>query len=308
LPELTLVLGADGFLGRNVMRYFCDHDWPVVGIGRAVGDFADATVVDRALAEAPPAGRILHLVTRQRTGPVQYGIQAELLAINSRIHLNVLEAWRCRQPQATLVSTGSSCAYPESVTPLGEDRFQAGRLHPSVYGYGLAKQLLAVGSATYAAQYGLRYLHCILATVFGPGDHRDPDRMHFLTALLERAAREQGAGGTRLTVWGDPGTVREVLYVDDQIEAMLAAEQAFSNRIVNCAANAPVTIDAVARAITRVLDWKADLYYPPDSFRGASYKVLDSSTFLDATGWSPRFDLEGGLRQTLAADREAVAC
>ena len=52
-------------------------------------------------------------------------------------------------------------------------------MHPSVRGYGLAKQMLAVGSETYAAQYGLRYLHLILATVYGPGDHKEADRSHF---------------------------------------------------------------------------------------------------------------------------------
>jgi GDP-L-fucose synthase len=308
LPEPIIVLGANGFLGRNVTRYLRERGWPVVPIGREAGDLAEDGVADRLLGEAPPATRIFHLVTRQRTGPVQYQLQGELLAINSRIHMNVLEAWRCRQPQAVLISTGSSCAYPESDQPLAESMFQAGPLHPSVIGYGLAKQLLAVGCATYAQQYGLRYLHCILATVYGPGDHRQPDRMHFLTALLNRAVIEKHAGNSTLTVWGDPTTVREVLYVDDQIEAILAAEQAFVDRIVNCAANAPVTIDEVARAITGALDWKADLYYPPDSFRGASFKVLDSSMFLQATGWRPRVDLDTGLRRTLVADEVGVAC
>jgi GDP-L-fucose synthase len=231
-----------------------------------------------------------------------------LLAINSRIHVNVLEAWRRRQPQAKLLSTGSSCAYPESAAPHAETSFQSGPLHPSVRGYGLAKQLLAVGCDAYAQQYGLRYLHCILATVYGPADHREPDRMHFLTALLERAVAEQRRGGNTLTVWGDPATVREVLYVDDQIEAILAADAAFTDRLINCAANTPTTVGEVAHAITQVLGWEADLYYPPDSFRGASYKVLDSSCFLATTGWQPRFSLEAGLRSTVNADYGLLTC
>ena len=242
------------------------------------------------------------LVTRQRTGPAQYEIQADLLTINSLVHLNVLEAWHRHQPQAKLVSVGSSCAYPESDTPLPEGAFQRDRLHPSVRGYGLAKQLVAVGSDLYAQQYGLRYLHCILATVYGPGDHKEPDRSHFMTALIDRAVREQRAGGRRFTVWGDPATVRELLYVDDQIEAILSADAAFSNTILNCGANQPITIGEVADAICKALGWEAAIYSPPDSFRGASFKVLDSAQFLSATGWVPRVDLESGIRATLAAD------
>src|SRR2546430_14991078 len=88
--------------------------------------------------------------TKQRTGQVQFGIQGDLLAVNARIHLNVLEAWRQFQPRAKLISTGSSCVYPELDHPIGEAAFQSGPMHASVRGYGLAKQMLAVGSEAYA--------------------------------------------------------------------------------------------------------------------------------------------------------------
>ncbi|MDE3074326.1 MAG: NAD-dependent epimerase/dehydratase family protein [Chloroflexota bacterium] len=297
-----LLLGADGFLGGNFRRYFESHGRPVHAIGRAAGDLTDPAVADGIFATAPKVNRIFHLVTRQRTGAIQYDIQGELLAINSRIHLNVLEAWRRHQPQAKLITAGSSCAYPESDRPLAESAFQTGPLHPSVEGYGLAKQLLAVGCDVYAKQYGLHYLHCILATVYGPKDHKEPGRSHFMTALLDRAVREMREGGRQFTVWGQPGTVRELLYVDDEIEAVLAADARFSDTILNCAANQPVTIGEVAEAIVGVLDWHAEITYPADSFQGTSFKVLDSSRFLQATGWKPRFPLTKGLRLTLAED------
>ena len=161
--------------------------------------------------------------------------------------------------------------------------------------YGLAKQMLAVGSEVYAIEHGLRYLHCILATLYGPFDHAEPDRAHFIGGMLDRAMAEQAAGSRTFTVWGAPETVRECLYVTDQIEAILAADAAFENTILNCAVNAPVTIDEVGRTILEVLCWEAEIVYPPDSFRGTSRKVLDSTRFLRATGWGPRIDLADGL-------------
>jgi len=300
-PEIDLIVGGDGFLGRNLQDHLAPLGRRVVSIGRADGDLADAATVDRLFAAAPKAGRIFHVVTRQRTGSVQYGIQGELLAINARIHLNVLEAWRLHQPQAKLISTGSSCAYPDLEEPLGEDRFQTGPAHPSVRGYALAKQVLAVGSAAYAEQYGLRYLHCILATMYGPHDHLAPDRSHFMGAMIDRAARERAAGATQFTVWGAPDTVRELLYVADQIDAILAADAAFENEILNCAANAPLTIHEAAQAILTALEWPAEIVYPQDTFRGAARKVLDSSRFLERTGWRPRVGLVDGIRAVLAA-------
>lgn len=292
-----LILGADGFLGRNLEAHLASQGRRVARIGRADGDLSDAPTVERLFSAAPKVQRIFHVVTRQRTGAVQYGLQGELLAINARVHLNVLEGWRRHQPQAKLISTGSSCAYPESDSPLPEEAYQTGRLHPSVKGYGLAKQVLAIGAQSYAEQYGLRHLHCILATLYGPHDHVAPDRSHFLGAMMHRAVAEMRAGQTSFSVWGDPAAVREALYVEDQIEAILAADAAFENEILNCAANAPVTVGEAASAVLEALDWPAKIVSPENSFQGTSYKVLDSTRFLQRTGWRPRFGLVEGFRR-----------
>jgi GDP-L-fucose synthase len=300
----SLILGSDGFLGRNLEAYFKGHGLPFVSLGRNAGDLCDRPTVLRLFDELPPVDRILHVATFQRTGRRQYEIPADLLDTNMRIHLNVLEAWARHQPQAKLISTGSSCAYPEHPEPIPERMFQAGKLHDSVRAYGLAKQALAVGSEVYGTQYGLQWLHCILATMFGPFDHLEPDRSHFIGGMAARAIREQREGKSSFTVWGSPDIVRECLYVDDQIEAILAADARFDNAIVNCGANTALSIDAVARAILRVLDWDAEIAYPEDTFRGTTAKVLDSTRFLDATLWVPRISLEDGLRR-LVRDLQA---
>ncbi|MGE0223831.1 MAG: NAD-dependent epimerase/dehydratase family protein [Acetobacteraceae bacterium] len=296
----TIVLGADGFLGRHIVRIWRERGWPVHPVGRSAGDFTDTAVVDSVFRSAPRAGRILHAVTRQRTGAIQYEIQGELLRDNARIHLNVLEAWRRYQPQAKLVTLGSSCVYPESPAPLPETAFRSGPPHPSVRGYAQAKEVLITGSETYGSQYGLKWLHCILATVYGPGAHTEPHRSHFMAALIARAAATHRAGGTEFEVWGSLDTVRDLMFVDDQIEAVINADTAFENRILNVTANTPVTIGQCAGAVLRALDWNARIVQPPGSFQGAGYKSLDSAIFLNAVSWRPRIGLEDGVRLVLA--------
>ena len=201
----TIVLGADGFLGRNLVAHWRARGWPVHPVGRAAGDFTDAAVVDLAFRDAPKAGRILHAITKQRTGAIQYEIQGELLRDNARIHLNVLDAWRAHQPQAKLISLGSSCVYPESPQPLPEDAFRSGAPHPSVRGYATAKEILAIGCETFGAQYGLQWLHCILATVYGPHAHTEAHRSHFMAALIARAAAGKARGDADVRGLGQPG-------------------------------------------------------------------------------------------------------
>ena len=298
----TIVLGADGFIGAHLVRRCHAAGWPVYAIGRAAGDFTDAAVVEAALSAAPEAGRILHAITRQRTGPLQYGIQGELLHDNARIHLNVLEAWRLHQPQAKLISLGSSCTYAEAAHPTPEEAFGIGVPHPSVRGYALAKQVLATGSATYGQQYDMRWLHLVMATVYGPRAHHEDGRAHFMAAMIARAVRTMRSGVNSFEVWGNPDTVRDLLHVEDQIDAILTADAAFTDLILNITPNAPVTIGGCARAILAALSWNAEIAYPPGSFQGAGFKSLDSSRFLQATGWRPRLTLEEGILLVVNAD------
>ena len=296
----SIILGSDGFIGRNLMEYFAARGWPSHGIGRAAGDLTQAVHVQAAFASAPRATRIFHAVTKQRTGQIQYQLQGELLRENAAIHLNVLEAWRQHQPQAKLITLGSSCVYPESPEPLPEEAFHTGQPHPSVRGYALAKEMLAIGQESYGTQYGLPWLHCILATVYGPHAHTEAQRSHFMAALIARAAAAKAAGAAEFEVWGSPETVRDLLFVSDQIEAILAADQAFANRIINVTSQQPVTIGACAAGVLRALDWEVPMVSPPGSFQGAGYKSLDSTRFLAATGWRPRISLEEGVRLSLA--------
>jgi len=120
--------------------------------------------------------------------------------------------------------------------------------------------------------------------------------------MFHRAIEEKREGKTEFSVWGDPGAIREVLYVEDQIAAILAADAAFENVILNCAANDRISVGESANAILEVLDWNARVVSPRTSFQGAKFKVLDSSLFLERTGWRPRYNLVSGLRQLYAAE------
>jgi GDP-L-fucose synthase len=298
----VIIVGSDGFLGRNLSRYFIERGIPCYGIGRDAGDLSLPDIADRAFANAPKADRIFHTVTRQRTGPSQYQLQGELMAINSLIHINILKAWATYQPAAKLLSMGSSCTYPESDLPLPESQFGAGGAHPSVYGYAQGKLTIATGSRAFGEQYNLKWLHCVLATMFGPCDHKAEDRSHFMGAMIDRAVREKVNKAASFSVWGNHDTVRELLFVDDQIDAIVAADGTFENRILNVGVNTEVTVRDAASAILDALKWQVPLTSPPGSFQGAGYKMLDSSEFLKATSWSQKISLREGTSRILSAE------
>ena len=59
------------------------------------------------------------------------------------------------QLEVKLISTGSSCAFPERDTPLLKTTSRAVRCKYRLRANGLAKQVLAIGCRAYGEQYGL---------------------------------------------------------------------------------------------------------------------------------------------------------
>ena len=293
----SLIIGADGFLGKNMCHYFDGHGFPYIPIGKQEGDLRDRDNCIRIFSTLPTVERIFHLVTFQRTGNIQFEIPADLYQNNVRIHSNIVECWAKFQPQALFISTGSSCTYPDSDVALDESLFGLGPLHESVRYYALAKQFLVELSNAYAKQYGLKHLHCILSTLYGPHDHVESDRCHFINGMVIRALQEKQESKTAFTVFGSPDITRECLFVVDQIEAILLASLYFHNRVINCSANEKtvVTLQKVAETILKLLDWNATIQYPAQSFQGSKKKILDSSVFLQKTGWLPKTPLIEGL-------------
>ena len=284
------------------MDYAHKHGLNWVGFGRSDGDLTDLAVAEQAIKKAKNASHIFHVVTRQRTGSEQLYIQGDMLQINSRIHLNVLDAWRRLAPHAKLVSTGSSCAYPESNKPLAEELFGTGELHPSVTGYGMAKRILAEGSEITAKQHNLKYLHVILATLYGPFDHKVANRSHFAGGMLNRAVESKRNNSQLYEVNGHPNTTRDLLYVTDQIDAILEAEANFENQILNCSSNCPVTLGQVGESIVAALNWKVPVNYNAGTSTGPGFKTIDAAKFLLTTGWTPKVSLQQGFEEILKAD------
>jgi GDP-L-fucose synthase len=293
----SIITGADGFIGRHLVALFKAQGWPTLPLTRRDTDLTDRPRVLDIFKNLPKAGRVFHFATYQRTGQIQYKMAADLMQVNTHMHLNVLEAWAAHQPQAKLVAVGSSCAYPVMNDPIPETALHSGPLHDSVKGYGLAKQALIIGAQNYASQYGLKALTPVFATVYGPHDHLEAERSHFIGGMMARALTDQAAGKKEMLVYGTPQTSRECLYVTDQIDAMLAADGAFDGGLLNTAANQPITLQEMAETIQKVIGWTAPIVFPQGSYTGADKKQLDSGRFLAATGWKPKTGLESGLKR-----------
>jgi len=137
------------------------------------------------------------------------------------------------------------------------------------------------------------------SNVYGPHDKFDLERSHVLGATITKTMTAQDG---KLVVWGTGEEARDLLYVDDLVDAVERAidRQTEPYRLYNIGAGHVVTIKDLVHKIVRAsgLDLRIehDLSQPtiPTSFS------LDCGKARRELGWQPKVALDDGIARTVA--------
>jgi GDP-L-fucose synthase len=119
-----------------------------------------------------------------------------------------------------------------------------------------------------------------------------------LPALIRKFhdARSNGARGVE--IWGTGSPMREFLHVDDLADACLHLMKHYSDDShINVGTGVDLSIRELGEKIRDLVYPGAELQFDVSKPDGTPRKVLDVSR-LNATGWTPKIDLDTGLRQT----------
>lgn len=266
-----LVTGASGFMGKALVRRLSAAGENVVGLSSRI---ADLTAVSSLEPWAEHRfDRIFHLAAWTQAGDFCLYHAGEQWVINQRIHTTVLEWWQHRQPQAKLVSIGTSCSYDPRLD-LTEENYLVGTPIESLFTYAYTKRMLHAGQLALHQQYGLRFLTVVPSTLYGPGYHTDGRQMHFIFDLIHKIIRGR-LYDEPVVLWGDGYQARELVFIDDFIDILLHLADKVDNDVVNVGAGEEHTIrEFVALICANVGYDPNDIQYDTDRYVGARSKCL----------------------------------
>jgi CDP-paratose 2-epimerase len=175
--------------------------------------------------------------------------------------------------------------------------------------YGCSKGAADQYVLDYAKSFGLPAVVFRMSCIYGPHQHGNEDQgwvAHFLIRTLAR---------TPITLYGDGAQVRDVLFVDDLVDAMLAARDRrheLAGRAFNIGGGPDNTT-----SLLELVELIAELTGRPPALRFARerqgdqrYYVSDTSAFRAATGWHPDIGVGEGVEELyrwLTAVREPAA-
>ncbi len=298
----ALIAGSTGFIGSALTRRLSEEGiqtFCLVRRGRynpaSFKELRGAEVIEIKSSHADALQTALAGITADVVfNLASYGVNPTEndpdIMIDANLHfvsrlLHITSQWPLRR----FIHTGSCFEYgePDDRNPIREDH----HLRPmSLYGATKAASVL-IGNAL-AAKLSTPFVTLRLFGIYGKGER--PHRLIPYTMNLLK-----GNNPVDLTPGGQ---VRDLLYVDDVVDAFLTAarhEAIMSRYVYNVCTGIPVTIREVGETVARIMDKPSSLLHWGERTYSASepmWLVGDGRKFEEATGWRPKVGLQDGIR------------
>lgn len=194
-----------------------------------------------------------------------------------------------------LVFTSSGAVYGEQARqPVREDA----SLHPATP-YAVSKMaseqyVLAIGRL-----WGIETVILRIFNAYGPGQPLPPSH----APVIPRFLKQVTSGGSTV-MFGSGRQTRDFVYVDDVVDALVAAGRApqVSRKIMNVGSGVEVSIAQLLDTIERVTQLQAHRLHNGSEQAGVSRLVADVTAARETLGFVPGVSLEEGLRRTLEKD------
>lgn len=291
------VVGAAGFIGTALTRGLVAGGLQVAPFTRQVPFLTGS---GRLAPEIEAAETVYWLATN--VNPAVAEERPDLVAYDHdqfAAFLRGVEAMR-RVPRLVLLSSGGTVYDPASAPPYREDSPTSATTAYAAAKLGLEEALRAA-DLTDAAKVVVR-----AANAYGPGQAARRGQgviAHWLRAALV---------GDPLVLLGDRDTVRDYVYIDDLVDALVRLHTSAAHPpVVNVGSGERTTLGDLAGIVLRVVD------YPALEFEVRSARTFDRpSTWLDIglavreLGWHPRVPIADGVASVwryLRRHRHALA-
>jgi len=323
----VLITGGAGFIGTNLAhrllrtgravriydnlsRPGAEHNlrWLRAAHGSRMqveqGEVQSTARLREALADV---GTVFHLAA-QVAVTTSLADPRDDFAVNAAGTLNLLELIRETGRRIALVFTSTNKVYGAlDDVPLAAF---ATRYHPAVdlsgidetrplsfhSPYGCSKGTADQYVLDYARGYGVEATVFRMSCIYGPHQYGTEDQ-GWVAHFLIRAQQE-----LPITIFGDGRQVRDLLYVDDLIEAFLLAEDhlpEITGEPFNIGGGPDNTISLceLVEQISTLNSGPPEIAYGPWRAGDQRWYVSDLRKFERATGWQPKIKVEQGIRQ-----------
>ena len=153
--------------------------------------------------------------------------------------------------------------------------------------------------STIGALCGIETVALRIFNAYGPGQFVPASHAPVIPQFLKQAL-----GGGSLIVFGDGNKTRDFVYIDDVVDALFAAATASNvdRRIINVGSGQEVSINQLVEKVARATGREVSSLYSQADNGGVPRLVADIGLARRMLGYSPKVDLDEGLKRMLTSD------
>lgn len=212
IKNRVLVLGGNGFIGRNLCSHFNKKGWNVTsfdlakpenredGVTYIEGDFFDDRQLEGAIANQDVIIHSISTITPGNSGvKFMQGYEHDLVQTAKLCEMLV-----GTNTKMIFLSSGGTVYGNQKIQPIPEESVTVPINH-----YGCVKICIENIIRTFNIQFQTDFIVARVANPFGPGQDYKKG-VGFVDAALKKALT-----GDEIEIWGDGETVRDYVYIGD---------------------------------------------------------------------------------------------
>ncbi len=305
MEKRALVCGAGGFIGHHLAKELRERGYFVAGVDIKYPSYSKTFVDEFLLLDlrekenckiilAPIHFDEIYLLAADRGGAGYMDVgECEMMTGNALININMIKAVveKPGKKRPKIFFSSSVCVYRDM--PIEAEMICEDDVYPAYPGneYGWEKLYTERMLLSFRRRYDLEVRIARFHTTYGPEANWEGGREKAADALCRKAALAKDGGD--LEVWGDGQAVRNFVYIDDLIAAIMVLMASDINQPVNIGTDEYVTVDELAKIVIKVSGKDLTIKHIPGAVGVAARNF--SNELIKAAGWRSRYSLAQGI-------------
>ena len=303
-----LILGASGFIGRNIAIFFYKkRNFSVTGtfLKRKISiknvkmlkcDLTKKNDVDRIIK-----GTDIIVQAAATTSGAKDIIEKPYLHVNDNAIINSMITRSAYDNKVKHVVVFScSVMYQSSKKPIKEIDFNPNlKIHPNYFGAAWMKIFVEKMCAFYAKLGRNKYTLIRHSNTYGPYDKFDLKKSHVLGASVNKVVN---CSNNKVIIWGDGNEERDLIYINDLVNFVDLAIKNQKNKyeLYNIGSGKLISINKLVKMIIKVCGKKINIINDTDKKTLNTHICLNTTKAKKELNWSAKTPLEDGIKKTVS--------